>query len=158
MLWGSQVERLCSFQYSLVSLIPCELWHRLRRDTELWLKSHGVSAVLLLNLEDAASPVLDTRSVAAAKPSSLKTSDRTSLLRYIGLPLNVFGKVSAGRNIDGSDCLRSDQHAKQGAFFQPYLPLQQLDLLKADSYLVGTTNSIFQSQKDCQIDVLVNVS
>jgi len=45
----------------------------------------------------------------------------------------------------------------QGSFFQPYLPLQQIDLLKTRSYLVGTTNSIFQQQRDCHIDVIVNV-
>lgn len=45
----------------------------------------------------------------------------------------------------------------QDSFFQPYLPLQQIDLLKTRSYLVGTTNSIFQQQRDCHIDVLVNV-
>jgi hypothetical protein len=45
-----------------------------------------------------------------------------------------------------------------GCFFQPYLPLQQIDLLQeAQSYLVGTTNSIFQQQRESQIDVLVNV-
>lgn len=76
-------------------------------------------AVLLLHLEDAASPVLNSREAQAEKPSSLRTSDRKSLLSYIGLPLNLFGK---------------------DAFFQPYLPLQQLEMLKAKSYLVGTTN------------------
>lgn len=30
-------------------------------------------------------------------------------------------------------------------------------LQQSTSYLVGTTNSIFQQQRDCQIDVLVNV-
>lgn len=37
------------------------------------------------------------------------------------------------------------------------MPLQQIDLLKTGSYLVGTTNSIFQQQRDCKIDALVNV-
>lgn len=46
----------------------------------------------------------------------------------------------------------------QDAFFQPYLPLQQIDLLQARSFLVGTTNSIFQQQRDSPIDVIVNVS
>lgn len=70
------------------------------------------------------------------KAQELKSSDKRSFLRYLGLPLNVFGA---------------------GAFFQPYLPLQQIENLQAQSYLVGTTNSIFQQQKDCRIDVLVNV-
>ncbi|TKA52108.1 hypothetical protein B0A53_04768 [Rhodotorula sp. CCFEE 5036] len=111
---NTPVEQLCTFQYSLVTLIPA----------------------LLTNLEDSASPALDERSQRRKKPSSLKTSDKYSLIRYLGLPLDVFGKDS---------------------FFQPYLPLQQIDLLKTRSYLVGTTNSIFQQQRDCHIDVLVNI-
>ncbi|GAA5867817.1 hypothetical protein JCM3774_005866 [Rhodotorula dairenensis] len=111
---NTPVEQLCTFQYSLVTLIPA----------------------LLTNLEDSASPLLDERSKRRKKPSSLRTSDKYSLIRYLGLPLDVFGKDS---------------------FFQPYLPLQQIDLLKTRSYLVGTTNSIFQQQRDCHIDVLVNI-
>lgn len=114
MFYSSQVERLCSFQYALVSLVP----------------------LLLLNLEDAASPLLDSRSGMLRKATSLRSSDRKSLLAYLGLPLNLFGK---------------------GAFFQPYLPLQQLEMLQSPSYLVGATNSIFQSQRDCPIDVVVNL-
>ena len=90
-----------------------------------------------MHLEDAGHPTLDSRSAKAIKSLELRTSDRLSLLRYLGLPLNLFG---------------------QGSFFQPYLPLQQIDLLvSAQGYLVGTTNSIFQQQRDVPIDVLVNV-
>ncbi|KAI8334479.1 transport protein Avl9-domain-containing protein [Blakeslea trispora] len=69
-------------------------------------------------------------------------SDRSkeSLLKYMGLPLHLFEK---------------------GSFFQPYLPLQQIDLLSSEqtqSYVVGTTNQIFFHHKsDTKIDVLVNV-
>jgi hypothetical protein len=114
MFYSNQVEKLCSFQYALVSLVP----------------------LLLLHLVDAASPVLDSRSASMSKASSLRSSDRASLLAYLGLPLNLFGK---------------------GAFFQPYLPLQQMDMLQSDSYLVGATNSIFRSQRDCPLDVIVNL-
>ena len=31
-------------------------------------------------------------------------------------------------------------------------------MLKTRSFLVGTSNSIFQQQRDCHIDVIVNVS
>ncbi|KAK4050816.1 hypothetical protein OIV83_003238 [Microbotryomycetes sp. JL201] len=110
----STVEALCTLQYSLVALIPA----------------------LMHNLQDAAIPNLDARSKAVSEPTSLKTSDKASLIRYLGLPLNVFG---------------------QGAFFQPYLPLQQIDFLQCRSYLVGTTNSIFQQQRDCRIDVVVRI-
>ncbi len=38
----------------------------------------------------------------------------------------------------------------QDAFFQPYLPLQQLDLIKSQtsSFLCGSTNAIVRQQKD----------
>ncbi|GAA95821.1 hypothetical protein E5Q_02478 [Mixia osmundae IAM 14324] len=114
MFYGNTVERLCNFQYSLISMVP----------------------LLLLNLEDAATPELDERAKHMVPSSTLKTSDKLSLLHYTGHPLNIFGR---------------------NAFFQPYLPLQQIDMLKTDSYLVGTTNSIFQQQRDCKIDVLVNI-
>ncbi len=43
------------------------------------------------------------------------------------------------------------------AFFQPYLPLQQMDLLASRSWLAGTTNQIITQQKECTYDLLVNV-
>jgi hypothetical protein len=55
----------------------------------------------------------------------------------MGLPLHLFG---------------------QDSFFQPYLPLQQIDMAtKSKSFLVGTTNSIFRQQKECAIDVIVDL-
>ncbi|KAG8983671.1 late secretory pathway protein avl9 [Tulasnella sp. 427] len=114
MFFGHPVERLCTYQYSLVSLIPN----------------------LLLTLEDTASPNLDRRSKDTSKPTELRTSDRNSLMRYLGLPLNVFGK---------------------DAFFQPYLPLQQVDMLKTQSWLCGTTNTIVTQQRDSLPDVLINI-
>lgn len=53
---------------------------------------------------------------------------------------------------------KSCNFVSQDAFFQPYLPLQQILMLKASSWLVGTSNSIFRQQKDCAIDVIVDVS
>lgn len=44
------------------------------------------------------------------------------------------------------------------AFFQPYLPLQQVESLRAPTWLVGSTNQIVTQQRDCKFDVLVNVS
>ncbi|KAG8930853.1 late secretory pathway protein avl9 [Tulasnella sp. 418] len=114
MFYGHPVERLCTFQYSLVSLIPN----------------------LFLAMEDAASPNLDRREHENMVPTELRTSDRSSLMRYMGLPLNVFGR---------------------DAFFQPYLPLQQVDMLKTKSWLCGTTNSIVTQQRDCLPDLLVNI-
>jgi hypothetical protein len=115
MFFGYPVERLCTYQYSLISLIPD----------------------LLLSLQDAASPTMDKQTSKRKQAESLKTSDRRSLLRYMGLPLHLFG---------------------QGSFFQPYLPLQQIDMASTSkSFLVGTTNSIFRQQKECAIDVIVDL-
>jgi hypothetical protein len=114
MFYGHPVERLCTYQYSLVSLLPG----------------------LLQTLADCGSPPLASRAPTLTKPNSLKTSDRKSMLAYLGLPLDVFGK---------------------DAFFQPYIPLQQLDMIKeTKSWLCGSTNTIVTGQKE--IDLLVNVS
>lgn len=120
LFYGYPVERLCTFQYSLISLIPG----------------------LLRNLQDSGAPELDTsdkdRTTIEAK--ILSDGSKESLLKYMGLPLNIFEK---------------------GSFFQPYLPLQQIDMLSSEqtkSYVVGTTNQIFFHHKsDTKIDVLVNV-
>jgi hypothetical protein len=48
----------------------------------------------------------------------------------------------------------------QGAFFGPYIPLQQLDLLAdygTKSYIVGSTNSLLLQQKDKYSDILINL-
>jgi hypothetical protein len=45
----------------------------------------------------------------------------------------------------------------QDTFFQPYLPLQQLDLIKAptQSFLCGSTNSIVTQAKE--LEIVVNI-
>ena len=58
-------------QFSLISLIPG----------------------LIRNLQDCADPELDSYERNYVKPTSLKTSDRRSLLANAGLPLQIFGKV-----------------------------------------------------------------
>ena len=58
-------------QFSLISLIPG----------------------LIRNLQDCADPELDSYEKQLVRPTSLKTSDRNSLLSYMGLPLQIFGKV-----------------------------------------------------------------
>lgn len=114
MFFGYPVEQLCNYQYSLVSLLPG----------------------LLLNLQDAGDPSLHTRAGRVEAADSLRSSDRKSLLKFLGMPLDIFGP---------------------DAFFQPYCPLQQIDLLKSRSWLVGTSNSIFKQQRDCKIDVVVDL-
>ncbi|KIJ54151.1 hypothetical protein M422DRAFT_241404 [Sphaerobolus stellatus SS14] len=113
MFYGHPVERLCTYQYSLISLVP----------------------YLLQTLEDCGSPPLASRAPTLSRPSSLKSSDRKSLLNFVGLPLDIFGK---------------------DAFFQPYLPLQQVDIAKeSQSWLCGCTNSIVYTQSN--YDILVNI-
>ncbi|CAG8907984.1 unnamed protein product [Penicillium egyptiacum] len=117
LFFGTRCERLCMIQFSLISLIPG----------------------LINSLQDCADPAFDTYSQTAEKPTSLKTSDRSSLLAYMGLPLQIFGK---------------------GSMFGPYTPLQLLDLLADDgtkSYVVGSTNSLLLQQKDRYSDILINL-
>ncbi|RDW76694.1 putative Avl9 protein [Aspergillus mulundensis] len=117
LFFGSRCERLCMIQFSLVSLIPG----------------------LMNHLQDCADPSFDTYAQTVEKPTSLRTSDRSSLLAYMGLPLQIFGK---------------------GSMFGPYTPLQQLDLLADDgtkSYVVGSTNSLLLQQKDRYSDLLINL-
>ncbi|KAL2813697.1 transport protein Avl9-domain-containing protein [Aspergillus granulosus] len=117
LFFGSRCERLCMIQFSLVSLIPG----------------------LMNYLQDCADPAFDNYAQTVEKPTSLKTSDRSSLLAYMGLPLQIFGK---------------------GSMFGPYTPLQQLDLLADDgtkSYVVGSTNSLLLQQKDRYSDILINL-
>ncbi|KAF2198960.1 hypothetical protein GQ43DRAFT_399784 [Delitschia confertaspora ATCC 74209] len=117
LFFGSHCERLCMMQFSLISLIPG----------------------LLRHLQDCADPKFNSYEEKLEMPTSLKTSERSSLLAYMGLPLQIFGK---------------------GALFGPYTPLQQLDLLAdrgTKSYIVGSTNSLLLQQKDRYSDVLINL-
>ncbi|OJJ80928.1 putative Avl9 protein [Aspergillus glaucus CBS 516.65] len=117
LFFGSRCERLCMIQFSLISLIPG----------------------LLNHLEDCADPAFDNYTQTAEKPTTLKTSERGSMLAYTGLPLQIFGK---------------------GSMFGPYTPLQQLDLLAdsgTKSYVVGSTNSLLLQQKDRYSDILINL-
>lgn len=91
---------------------------------------------LLSSLQDSASPELSTHSQGRVKAESLKMSDRQSLLAFMGLPLSLFS---------------------HDAFFQPCCPLQQMEMLGCNSWLVGTTNSIFKQQRSYKPDVIVDV-
>ncbi|OJD27303.1 hypothetical protein ACJ73_01296 [Blastomyces percursus] len=117
LFFGTRCERLCMIQFSLISLIPGLIHH----------------------LEDCADPSFDSYAESVVKPTSLKTSERSSLLAYMGLPLQIFGK---------------------GSIFGPYTPLQRLDLLAdygTKSYVVGSTNSLLLQQKDRYSDILINL-
>ncbi|KAI9865856.1 MAG: late secretory pathway protein avl9 [Vezdaea acicularis] len=117
LFFGSRCERLCMMQFALISLIPG----------------------LIRNLQDCADPELSSYEKGLVLPSSFKTSDRTSVLSYMGLPLQIFSK---------------------GSLFGPYTPLQQLDILAdygTKSYIVGSTNSLLLQQKDRYSDILINL-
>jgi hypothetical protein len=105
-------------QYSLLSLVP----------------------LLLSYLDDSGDTRLGNLTNSLKRATSLKTSDRLSLLAYMGLPLQIF-------------C--------QGMFFGPYTPLQQIDMLESEGtrgYLIGTTNGLFLQRRDRHADIVVNVS
>ena len=60
---------------------------------------------LLQTLQDCGSPPLASRAPTLSRPTSLRTSDRRSLLAYLGLPLDLFGKVLVSPKIHvGSSC------------------------------------------------------
>lgn len=104
-------------QFALISLIPGMIRH----------------------LQDCADPQFNSNEKSLVKPSSVNTTDRASLLAYMGVPLQIFGK---------------------GSLFGPYTPLQQLDVLadqETRSYIVGSTNSLLLGQKEKYSDVLVNL-
>lgn len=117
LFFGSNCERLCMIQFSLISLVPG----------------------LIRRLEDCADPVFNTYEESLVPPTSLKTSERASLLSYVGLPLQIFGK---------------------GSLFGPYTPLQLLDVLAdhdTKSYVVGSTNSLLLDQKERYSDIFINL-
>ena len=104
-------------QFSLISLIPG----------------------LIRNLQDCADPAFNSYEENFQPPTSLKSSDRSSLLSYVGLPLQIFSR---------------------GSLFGPYTPLQQLDTLTDNdtkSYVVGSTNSLLLAQKERYADILINL-
>ncbi|KAL6704036.1 hypothetical protein ACN47E_008800 [Coniothyrium glycines] len=117
LFFGSHCERLCMMQFALISLIPG----------------------LIRHLQDAADPKFNSCEETIVMPTSLKTSERASLLAYMGLPLQLFGT---------------------GSLFGPYTPLQQLDMLAdqdTKSYIVGSTNSLLLQQRDRYSDILINL-
>lgn len=117
LFFGSRCERLCMMQFSLISLIPG----------------------LIRKLQDCADPELNSYEKHLTMPTNLKSSDRSSLQAWMGLPLQIFGK---------------------GSLFGPYTPLQQLDVLadhETKSYIVGSTNSLLLQQRDRYSDILINL-
>lgn len=115
--FSNNTEVLCASQFSLVSLIPALMDH----------------------LEDCGSPLLNKYEKTAKKPTSLRSSDRKSLLAFMGLPLQPFA---------------------EGGMFNPYVPLQQFSELKSPEtkfFLVGATNSLLLSPQNKIADIVVYI-
>ena len=91
--YGTNVEALCNLQFGLISLIP----------------------TLLSNLHYCGSPQLHEPLEELNVATSFKSSDRQSVLAFLGFPLRIFEK---------------------GGLFSPYTPLQQMDDIKIEAYPV----------------------
>ena len=95
----------------------------------------GLIANLIVQLERSGYP--KSKENERVKSQSLKSSDRSSVLKFLGLPLNIFGN---------------------GSFFQPYLTLQQLTYLDkegVESFLVGSSNDIILERKNEWFDAVL---
>jgi hypothetical protein len=115
---NNNLELLTLFQNNLISLIPN----------------------LINNLDNCGCPLIDyiETNGPLGKPTALNTSNRKSLLRFFGLPLQIFNT--------------------KNAFWNPYLPLQQLDELSVESFMVGCSNLLFVNQAESyKIDIIVNL-
>ena len=118
---NNNLESLTMFQNNLISLVPN----------------------LIHNLADSSCPLIDYSETNGPlkKPESLNTSSRQSMLRFFGLPLQIFNT--------------------KGAFWNPYLPLQQLNALSSPgtkSFMVGSSNLLFVNQlMALEVDILINL-
>lgn len=118
--YGTNVEALCNLQFGLISLIP----------------------TLLSNLHYCGSPQLHEPLEELNVATSFKSSDRQSVLAFLGFPLRIFEK---------------------GGLFSPYTPLQQMDDIKSKHtqfFMIGSSNSLLAEQKTelCHIFVDVDAS
>lgn len=112
------LESLAQFQNNLISLIPN----------------------LINNLDDSGCPLIDyiETNGPLQKPQSLISNSRASMLRFFGLPLQIFNT--------------------KNSFWNPYVPLQQLSELKVDSFMIGCSNLLFVNQATLYgVDLLINL-
>ncbi|QBM87385.1 Transport protein Avl9 [Metschnikowia aff. pulcherrima] len=115
---NNNLELLTQFQNNMIALVPN----------------------LINNLELSGCPLSDytEKNSPLEKPTTLKTNDRMSMLRFFGLPLQIFNT--------------------KGNFWNPYLPLQQMDMLRAKSFMVGCSNLLIVNQlARFGVDVLVDL-
>lgn len=112
------LESLAQFQNNLISLIPN----------------------LINNLDDSGCPLIDyiETNGPLEKLQSLISNSRASMLRFFGLPLQIFNT--------------------KNSFWNPYVPLQQLSELKVDSFMIGCSNLLFVNQATLYgVDLLINL-
>lgn len=115
--YGSNVEALCNLQFGLISLIPN----------------------LLSNLQNSGSPQLHKSLKNLTVADSFRSSDRQSVLRFLGFPLQIF---------------------ENGGLFSPYTPLQQMEDIKSpktEFFVIGSSNSLLAEQKGELCHIFVNV-
>lgn len=115
--YGSNVESLCNLQFGLISLIPN----------------------LISHLQTSGSPLLSTSFDNVSVADSFKSSDRFSVLNFLGFPLHIFEK---------------------GGLFSPYTPLQQVEDIHSKEtkfFMVGSSNKLLAERKTELCDILVNV-
>lgn len=116
LVFSKNLNDLSNIQYSLIGLIPN----------------------LMLNLIDSGHPLLDSYLILNKdKIKSLKSSDRSSILQFLGFPLHLFGN---------------------GSFFQPYLSLQEFDYItnpNTKSFLIGSSNDIILENKKDYFDMII---
>jgi hypothetical protein len=90
MFYGYPVEKLCTYQYSLISLLPGTSQYFQHLLMVIYM-THPSG--MLQTLDDCGSPPLAARAPTLSRPTSLKTSDHKSMMAFMGLPLDIFGKV-----------------------------------------------------------------
>lgn len=115
LVFSKELNMLSNFQYSLIGLMP----------------------TLLLHLKDCGFPLLEKETKHLEISSGLKSSDRGSMMKFLGLPLPIFSK---------------------GGVFQPYMTLQQSDYLSnnnCESFVIGASNDIILDDKEKKFDIVV---
>lgn len=113
--YSKNSSKLCNFQMCLISLIPN----------------------LINTLHDSGSPAFDTYSKLLKPATSFQSCDRNSVLKFAGMPLQIFGL---------------------GGMFNPYCPLQHFESLSdCKFYTVGSSNAMILNMKSKLADVFVNI-
>ena len=150
MFFGHPLERLCTYQYSLVTMMAGEVPPSVFTATTLLTSCIG----LLQHLEDCGFHPLATWAPTLTRP----TSQNLESQEHDGVSKFAFGSLRKGeQTLKGQLRARTHSFSPQDAFFQPCLPLQQLDMIKeSKSWLCGTANSIVAGQKG--INLFVDVS